>query len=156
MLECLSGVDVIADDVLCYGCGDTFEEAVRDHDADLRNLLDRARSKNLKFNISKLRLRLTEHAEVPYMGHLLSAQGLKPDPRKVQDLIDMQTPTDKKGIQRLLGITTYLSKFLPSLSEMCEPLRKVATADVESTWQSQKVNAFDAHKAAISTAPVLL
>ena len=42
-LQGLHGVEVIADDILVFGCGDTDEECQRDHDANLKNLLQRAR-----------------------------------------------------------------------------------------------------------------
>ena len=51
----LSGVEVIADDILCYGSEKSMEEALADHDRNLVNLLKRARSVNLKFNKNKLR-----------------------------------------------------------------------------------------------------
>ena len=57
---------VIADDILCYGSGETMEDALKDHDSNLLNLLDRARSMNLKLNKKKLRLKLDQ---VTYMGH---------------------------------------------------------------------------------------
>ena len=44
----LKGVEVIADDILCYGNGETTEEALADQDRNLLNLLKRARSVNLK------------------------------------------------------------------------------------------------------------
>lgn len=51
----LSGVEVIADDILCYGSGETMEEVLVDHDNNLLNLLERARSVTLKLNTKKLR-----------------------------------------------------------------------------------------------------
>ena len=59
------------------------------------------------------------------MGQLLTNKGLTPDPRKVSDVINMPIPEDKKAVQRLLGVCNYLSRFMPTLSEMCEPLRKL-------------------------------
>ena len=53
----LNGVEVIADDTLVCGSGDNMEEAIQDHDRNLEALLQRAREKNLKFNLSKLCLR---------------------------------------------------------------------------------------------------
>ena len=50
ILEGLHGVEVIADDILVYGCAKTQEEAVRDHDANLIELLKRAQMVNLKLN----------------------------------------------------------------------------------------------------------
>ena len=64
----LNGVEVIADDILCYGIGATMEDALKDHDSNLLNLLDRARSMKLKLTKKMLRLRLDQ---VTYMGHFV-------------------------------------------------------------------------------------
>lgn len=72
------------------------EEAMQDHDENLRKLLDRARKVNLKLNKNKLNLRCKE---VPYIGHLLTKDGLKPDPEKVRAIQDMPRPTDVQSVQ---------------------------------------------------------
>ena len=77
---------MIADDILVYGSGDTVENAAADHDQNLIGVLERARNCNLKINKQKLKLRQTE---VSYMGHLLTSEGLCPDPRKIQAVTDM-------------------------------------------------------------------
>lgn len=119
-LQGLRGVSVIADDILVYGCGNTAKDAIADHDRNISALLQRAREVNLKLNRKKLRLKLPS---VTYMGHLLTNEGLHPDPQKITAIQNMQTPTDIKSLQRLLGFVNYLSKFLPRLSDICEPLR---------------------------------
>ena len=86
---------------------------LKDHDRDLIALLERCREKNIKLNPKKLQLR---KQEVPYIGHVLTPDGLKPDPSKVKAIVAMSTPSDKKALQRLLGMITYLAKFLPNLS----------------------------------------
>ena len=75
----LNGVEVIADDILCYGSGENIADSLKDHDSNLLNLLDRARSTNLKLNKNKLRLRLDQ---VTYIGHSFISEGLRPDPMK--------------------------------------------------------------------------
>jgi len=59
-------------------------EAIVDHDKNLFNLLTRAREKNLKFNKSKLKLKMKL---VSYMGHLLTPEGVKVDPAKYKQLL---------------------------------------------------------------------
>ena len=49
-LSDLNGVDILRDDILVSGSGDTIEEANADHDANLTRLLQRAHKVNLKFN----------------------------------------------------------------------------------------------------------
>ena len=78
LLEGLAGVDVIADDIICYGCGETVEEAEADHDRNFIAILERARKVNLKLNSKKMMFKLDC---VPYMGHLLTKNGVKADPR---------------------------------------------------------------------------
>ncbi|UYV76135.1 K02A2.6-like, partial [Cordylochernes scorpioides] len=73
----LEGIEIIADDILILGKGDSYEEALKDHDRNLENLFKTARQANLKFNINKVKLRLKE---VKYLRHIITPHGLKPDP----------------------------------------------------------------------------
>jgi hypothetical protein len=100
IVEDLDGVANIADDILVFGCGDTVEEAIEDHNVVLRNMCQRARERNLKLNKKKLKLCLTE---VPFMGFRLTQGGVVPDPAKVDAIQNMPAPEDKKGVKRLLG-----------------------------------------------------
>ena len=120
------------------GEGDTYESAVEDHDKNLIALLERCREKNIKLNPKKLQLR---KQEVPYIGHLLTPDDLKPDPDKVKVIEEMPTPTEKQSLKRLLGMITYLAKFVPSLSDVTEPLRRLLDRDVEWHWDHVHENA---------------
>ena len=151
-LQGLPGVEVIADDILVFGCGDTVEEYQRDHDTNLQRLLQRAREKNLKLNKKKLKLCLSE---VSYMGHQLTREGLRPDPAKVKAIEDMPRPENKKAVERFLGCLQYLSRFLPQLAEVAAPLRLLTEQSVLFIWQTQQEEAFQALKTMITNVPVL-
>ena len=56
------------------------------------------------------------------MGHILTTEGVKPDPAKVKNIRDMPNPEDKKGVKRILGTVNCLAKFIPNLSQVEEPL----------------------------------
>ena len=99
-----------------------MKKAVKDHDRNLIALLERCREKNIALNPKKLQLR---KQEVPYIGHVLTPDGLKPDPSKIKAIVAMPTPSDKKAVQRVLGMITYLAKFLPNLSDVTEPLGRL-------------------------------
>ena len=77
-LQGLPGVYRIADDLLITGQGDTKEEADKDHDANLVRLLQRCRDRNVKLNKAKFDFKCSQ---VPFIGHLLSNEGVKPDPK---------------------------------------------------------------------------
>eukprot|EP00057_Strongylocentrotus_purpuratus_P027755 XP_011682229.1 PREDICTED: uncharacterized protein K02A2.6-like [Strongylocentrotus purpuratus] len=151
-LEGLQGVSTIADDILVYGEGETVTEAEIDHDTKLRAVMQRCREKNLKLNKQKLKFKMKE---VSFMGHLITEEGLKPDPAKIKAVRDMQNPSDAAGVQRFLGFVNYLSKFLPNLSEMCEPLRSLTKKDVEWCWLDVHDNAIKRIKKAVTSEPVL-
>jgi len=61
--------------------------------------------------------------EVPFIGYILTRQGLKPDPWMVNGTVDMPDPTDLQSLRRFLGMVN--SKFLPLLSEETEVLRNL-------------------------------
>lgn len=109
----LPGVEVLQDDMLVIGYGDTQEEAERNHDENLKALLNRAREINLKMNSKKMNLRKTE---VKFMGHVITKDGLKPDPEKITAVENMPKPTSKQELMSLLGFVNYLAKFLPKLA----------------------------------------
>jgi len=152
IVDGLDGVASIADDLLIYGCGETIDEAMEDHNNVLRSLCQRARERCLKLNKKKLKLCLTE---VPFMGFRLTPAGVIPDPKKVSAIQDMPAPQDKRAVKRLLGTVQYLGKFVPQLSEVCEPLHRLTDKDTLWCWESSHQEAFDAVKKLISTAPTL-
>ena len=72
--------------------------------------------------------------EVPYIGHVLTPDALKPDPSKVKAIVAMRIPSDKKVLQRLLGMITYFAKFLLNVSNVTERLRRLLDRDVQWHW----------------------
>ena len=86
---------------------------------------------------------------------MLTDGGLKPDPGKIKAILEMPQPTDVAGVRRLVGFVNYLSKFLPMLSDVCEPLRKLTVKDAEWTWLDVHDQACARIKELVTKAPVL-
>ena len=126
-LEGLKGVLKIADDILITGQGETEREADENYHKNLTSLLDRCRERNIKLNKKKFTFKCDD---VQFIGHLLTKEGLKPDPAKVKAIISMKKPDDVAAVQRLMGLVKYLSKFLSDLSQICEPIRRLTHKDV--------------------------
>ena len=55
---------------------------------------------------------------------MLTADGQKPDPKKIEAILMIAKPADVQSLKRFLGMANYLSKFLPQLSTVTEPLRR--------------------------------
>ena len=71
------------------------------------------------------------------MGHLISAEGLKPDPTKITAVLSIPTSTDQQDIRSLIGIVNYLQKFSPNLSDITAPLRELLQEDIMFQWNEQ-------------------
>lgn len=127
MVEDLDGVEVIMDDVI-------IDRDDTTHDEHLQKFLERASKQGLKLNEEKCKIR---QMEVPYVGHLLTGEGLKIDPRKVQAIQEMPEPQSKDDVKRLLGFV----QFLPSLSTVDAPLRELEKSDILFYWTASREKA---------------
>lgn len=104
----LEGVECYIDDLFVWG--KTKEE----HDRRLEKVLETARRNNIKFNKSKCKFGVSE---IKYIGHRFSDKGITVDDDKVEAVMKMQVPKNKKDIQRFLGMVTYMGRFIENLSE---------------------------------------
>lgn len=75
-------------------------------------------------------------SEVTYISHKLTLQGVHPDPEKVKVIWKMPPPTDKKGVEHLLGTINYLAKFIPNMFTVTQPIRQLLKKDNVFEWQS--------------------
>ncbi|PIK37199.1 putative sodium channel protein type 4 subunit alpha B-like [Apostichopus japonicus] len=67
----------------------------------------------LKLNLDKCKFKVDE---VPYIGHILTSDGVKPDIKKVKAIRDMHPPTNITELKRFLGMVNYVAKFVDNLS----------------------------------------
>ena len=151
-VEDLEGVEVIADDFLIAGFGSTDREVNQSLERNEHAFLEKCRLWNLKLNHAKVKRHQTS---VKFMGHLLTAQGLMPDPEKIQAILQMPEPEDVTALKRFLGMVTYLAKFMPHLSEMTGPLRRLEDKNVAFQWLEQHFLAMNTIKKFLTEAPVL-
>ena len=112
ILEQCPGVIGIHDDMVIFGVDQ------QDHDTNLINLLNVCQKEGLVLNSKKLELR---RERVTFFGTEYSAQGMHPDPKKVQGITEMTTPKDKQQLQSFLGMVNYMGTFIPNLSHHTEP-----------------------------------
>ena len=152
-LGVLEGVVPIFDDILIFGVGVTKEEAMENHDQHLKSLFERCRNKGIKLNKEKSKFSLSE---VSFMGHIISNEGLKPYPAKIQGISEMPTPKSKQDVKKLLGMVNYLQKFAPNLSEVTAPMRDLLKEENVVLWDEQlHGRSLEQVKKLISEAPVL-
>jgi hypothetical protein len=142
----IPGVYVVFDDIIVAADNEA------EHDATLRVVLERARKHDVRFNKDKLQHKVPQ---VKYVGHVVSGQGLSPDPEKVRAIVNMPTPTCAEDLSRFIGMGNWLSKFIPNFSAVTQPLRQLLQDDVTWAWSAVHDEAVCRIKELVSTAPVL-
>lgn len=88
----------------------------------LIRVLKIAQEKGVKFNLDKSKIGLSK---VKFLGHEFSSEGISITKDSIETILKMPEPTDKKGVERLLGVITYRAKYIPNLSEITAPLREL-------------------------------
>ena len=68
---------------------------------------------------------------------MITCDGLKASKKKTDAVRMMSDPIDKEGLRRVLGTVNYMSKFLPNLANVVEPLRRLTHNDVAWTWNKE-------------------
>ena len=145
----ISGIEGCAnsqDDIIVWGA------TKKEHDQRLRSCLTRIRQSGLKLNRSKC---IFTSKSLTFLGHIISADGVKPDPTKVNAIKDMPIPKSKIDLQRFLGMVKYVAKFVPNLSQMTAPLRILLKKDVQFILQKPQIDAIAELKCLITTSPCL-
>ena len=102
-----------------------------EHDAHLQNLMQIACKYNLVLNSQK------RHMKAPainFFSCLYDANGVHPNPGKVDAIHALPVPTNITKLQEFLGLFTYLSPFIPGLSTLTAPLCELLKKDTDFIW----------------------
>jgi hypothetical protein len=90
-----------------------------------------------------------------FLGHIVSKDGIQPDPAKIGRLLAISTPTSATEIRSFIGLASYYRKFIPNLSGISKPLFDLTKKHVDFVWTSECDHAFNSIKQLLTTAPVL-
>lgn len=141
ILDQVEGVVGIADDVAVYAKSD------EEHNQVLHNLMRTASQNGLVFNSDKCFIKTDS---ITFFGMTYDANGVHPDPGKVNDLRHMPTPTNKAELQMFLGFVQFLAPFIQNLSERSAVLRDLLKKDAAFIWEESHQACFEQLKAAIT------
>jgi len=75
----------------------------------------------------------------------------KPNPDKIRALKESSQPKSKEAVRSFLGMTGYLSKFIPRYASLTAPLRKLAHKVIKFKWGAEENEAFENLKASITS-----
>lgn len=137
---------VYLDDILIVS--DRFEG----HLKHVREVLERLRQAGLRLKPKKYLL-LWE--EVPYLGHVVSSAGIRPNPAKVEQVRCYPVPTDATKVRQFLGLASYYRRFIPDFARVAHPLHGLTKKNAVYYWTTDCDAAFNQLKECLITAPVL-
>ncbi|CAF4952218.1 unnamed protein product [Pieris macdunnoughi] len=151
MNSALSGLQglqcfVYLDDIVIY----SFD--LQKHMKNLSNVFDRLRQFNLKLQPDKCEFL---RKEVSYLGHIITDEGVKPNPEKTRAVQDFPQPKCPKDIKSFMGLVSYYRRFIPNLSKIAKPLTNLLKKDVPFIWQHEQQLAFETLKNSLISAPIL-
>jgi hypothetical protein len=63
--------------------------------------------------------------EVPFLGHVISPEGIAVDPSKVRDVLDWKPPTSVHQVQSFHGLAGYYRRFIPNFSKIVKPVTEL-------------------------------
>ena len=152
LMECvLCGLNwkialIYLDDVLIYSR--TFE----DHLKHLRLVFDRFREAGLKMKPSKCHF---GKKKVRYLGHVISKEGIYPDPEKIVAIKEYPVPRSVKEVRAFLGLANYHRKFVKDFAKIAGPLHDLTKKGLKFRWHNECQVAFEKLKEALTNAPIL-
>jgi hypothetical protein len=109
----LERVICMMDDILVYG------KNAEQHWGRLKAVLSRISIGGMTLKKEKCQFGVKS---VKFLGHVVSGDGIKPDPDKVETTKCMNPPTNKIEVRRFMGMVNYLSKFSSNLSDLASPI----------------------------------
>lgn len=141
-----SGVYVYLDDVIIYA------KTKFEHDKLLLQVMELFQRHNLQLKISKC----TFYArEFEYLGHIISKNGMKANPRKVEAIQRYPRPKTIKHIQSFLGLCSYFRRYVRDFSKISRPLTFLLKKEQPFLWTESQEQSFEKLKKALAEEVVL-
>lgn len=139
-------VVVYLDDTIIYS------RTFNDHLKHLREVFIRIRKAGLKLNLEKCQFWMKR---LPFLGHIISPQGIEPDPGKVEAIKRLIPPTTVSFVRSFVGLVGYYRKFIKNFSEVARPIYELLKKGQPFQWKRDQQEAFEILKKRLMTAPIL-
>jgi hypothetical protein len=140
-------VVVYLDDIL------VFSRSPEEHEQHLQLVLEALEKAELYVGLSKCSFGCSQ---VHFLGHVVSADGVKPDPAKVAAVQEWPVPKSVRDVRSFLGLTGYYRRFIRHYAHTALPLTELTKGDSVWRWGQQQQSAFDSLKSSLSSSPVLV
>jgi Reverse transcriptase (RNA-dependent DNA polymerase)/RNase H-like domain found in reverse transcriptase/Integrase zinc binding domain/Chromo (CHRromatin Organisation MOdifier) domain/Retroviral aspartyl protease len=129
-----------------------FSQNEEEHMQHLRLVLDRLKEFQLTAAWHKCHF---FQEELLFVGHIVSRDGIKADPAKVQAVANYPRPQDVHQLRSFLGMTNYFRRYIEKYAQIVDPMTQLLRKDSEFIWTDAHTQAFEAIKQKLISSPVL-
>ena len=137
---------IYLDDIIVHG--DSFESMI----SNLDEVLAKLQEAGLKLKPRKCQLFCEE---VEYLGHLISASGIKTDPKKTETIRNWPTPHNVTEVRSFIGLCSYYRRFIAGFATIAKPLHRLTEKGRTFSWTDDCNKAFETLKACLCQTPPL-
>ena len=129
-----------------------FSKNYEEHLQHLQQVFDCLEEANLKINPEKCHFC---NKEIQFLGHVINEKGVKPDPAKIEKIVNMTSPRNVKQLRTVLGLFSYYRRFVKNFSKLVAPMNELLKRDHEYEWELQHQQIFEDIKEMMMTVPIL-
>ncbi|KAL2248314.1 UNVERIFIED_CONTAM: Retrovirus-related Pol polyprotein from transposon [Sesamum indicum] len=139
-------VIVFIDDILIYS------SSPEKHEQHLRTILQILREKQLYGKFSKCEFWMEE---IACLGHVVSKEGVQPDPTKVKAILEWEPPKNVLEIRSFLRLAGYYRRFVKNFSIIAKPLTNLLKKNAPFNWNGKCAQSFEELKKTLTSTPIL-
>ena len=142
-------------DDFCTGYLDdilVFSETLEEHQEHVRKVLQRLRDAQFYADIDKSKFEVTS---AKYLGLIISTEGLKMDPNKIDAVLEWPTPRVLKDVQGFIGFANFYRRYIERFSLLAKPLTDLTRNKGRFEMTDPAALAFDELKHRFTEAPIL-
>jgi len=129
-----------------------FSKSFDQHLKDIQIVFDTLQEAGLKLNLKKCSF---FKETVSYLGHIISKDGILPDPQKQEAINKYPVPTNADQIRSFLGLANYYRKFVDNFAEKAHPLTELTKKNVKFEWNAEHERSFNVLKKLLTNSPIL-
>eukprot|EP00253_Pinus_taeda_P032587 PITA_32587 len=129
-----------------------FSKSDQEHLNHLRKIFMTCRKYDISLNPKKSMFALEEGK---LLGHIISKDGIRIDPERIQAILQIPYPRNIKELQAFLGKINFLRRFIPNIAELLRLLSNMLKKDAKVKWSLEAKKAFESIKTALTQMPVL-
>ena len=122
------------------------------HYKQLENLLATLETNGLTLKLPKCTFMASE---INVFGHIVSANGIRPDDDKIEAVKNASPPKSASEVRSFLGLTNYCSRYIAQYSTITAPLRQLTKANAKFHWGDEQDKSFRTLKQVLTCQPVL-